>query len=259
MNKVTATLGALFCAAGLGQMAQAQTAGFDPNGNCTTLLGSASEADRVMIAAWTFGFIAASSDAVRPVDANNNAVLIGNLARVCQANPDASLLALVEASSRPAATTTTPAPQAAAPGSEAEVRALLMEFLQPGADLRALTQAILPTEDEVKAVYGEPLASALWASYKEQMGPGTAFGPKADHNDILVVYTTTRALFEQKPVLDEFPGGYKDVLQYFKIDVPIVRFKFIEAGETLGLAFDGLMYLNGRWVIMPKPWRSLPN
>lgn len=256
MNKVTATLGALLCAAGFGQMGHAQTVGFDPNGNCTTILGNASDADQAMIAAWTFGFIAARADTVRPVDSNNNAVLIGNLARVCQANPNASILALVEASSRPK--DTAPASQAAAPGSEAEVRALLMEFLQPGADLRALTQAILPTEAEVKAVYAEPLATAMWASYQEQMGPGTAFGPKADHNDILVVYTTTRALLEKQPVLDEFPGGYKDVLQYFKIDVPIVRFKFIEAGETLGLAFDGLMYLNGRWVIMPKPWRSLP-
>ncbi|MGJ5620789.1 hypothetical protein [Sulfitobacter sp. MF3-043] len=57
---------------------------------------------------------------------------------------------------------------------------------------------------------------------------------------------------------DEFPGGYKDVLQYFKIDVPIVRFKFVQKGETLGLAFDGLIHVNGRWVTMPKPRRSLP-
>jgi hypothetical protein len=220
-------------------------------------LGSATQADQVLIAAWTFGFMAANTDNVRPVDPNNNAILLGNLAKVCEANPNASLLALVEASSRPS-DSTPPAAAAPAPGSEAEVRALLLEFLQPGADLRALTQAILPTEAEVKAIYADPLGSAMWVSYQQQMGPGTAFGPKAEHNDILVVYTTTRALFEQQPVLDEFPGGYKDVLQYFKIDVPIVRFKFIESGETLGLAFDGLMYLNGRWVIMPKPWRSLP-
>ena len=258
MNNRTTGVAAFLCATSIATIAEAQSAGFDPRGNCSSILGAANEADQVMIAAWTFGFIAANTENVRPVDPNNNAILLANLAKVCQANPNASLLALVEASSKPKdAKPVAAAPTA--PGSEAEVRALLLEFLQPGADLRALTQALLPTEAEIKAVYAEPLASAMWANYQKDLGPGTSFGPKAEHNDILVIYTSTRALFEQKPVLQEFPGGYKDILQYFKIDVPIVRFKFITAGETLGLAFDGLIYLNGRWVIMPKPWRSLPN
>jgi hypothetical protein len=85
-----------------------------------------------------------------------------------------------------------------------------------------------------------------------------SFAPKEGQTDLLIVFATTRELFDRKPVLGEFPGGYKDVLQYFKIDVPIVRFKFVKPGETLGYAFDGLIYLNGRWVIMPKPWRAIP-
>ena len=32
---------------------------------------------------------------------------------------------------------------------------------------------------------------------------------------------------------------------------------FVEPGESLGLAFDGLIFVNGRWVLMPKPWRVL--
>ena len=32
----------------------------------------------------------------------------------------------------------------------------------------------------------------------------------------------------------------------------------INQGETLGLAFDGLIFVNDRWVLMTKPWRSLP-
>ena len=71
-------------------------------------------------------------------------------------------------------------------------------------------------------------------------------------------YGTTGELVQGKPLLDKFPGGYKKILQYFRANVPIVRFKFVTKGETLGLAFDGLIHVNGRWVIMPKPWRSLP-
>ncbi len=254
MRKIRQAATAIALVTGIAGAAQAQ--GFDPRATCGTLLNGASDTEQVMIAAWTFGYLAATADNIRPVDTQNNATLLGNIARACAGNPQASLLDIVASASQPA---TAAAPeQAPAPGSEAEVRALLMQFYAPGADYRALTQALLPTEAEVLAVYAEPLGSAFWASLSTQMGPGAAFGPKPGHNDILVVHTTTRALFDQQPVLKEFPGGYKDVLQYFKIDVPIVRFKFVTAGETLGLAFDGLIYLNGHWVIMPKPWRSLP-
>ena len=47
------------------------------------------------------------------------------------------------------------------------------------------------------------------------------------------------------------------MVQFFKRNVPIVRFKFVKQGETTGMAFDGLIYVNDRWVIMPKPWRVL--
>jgi hypothetical protein len=227
--------------------------GFDPRANCQDVLQNATtQADQLMIAAWSFGYIAANTKNIRPVDLSNSTVMLKNIAKVCQENPQASLIALVNASA-----SQTPEAAPAAAGSKADAEQLLRAFVQPGANHRALTQAVLPTEAEVKAVYAEPLASAMWASYREQMGPGVSFAPKAGQTDLLVTYATTRELFDRKPVLEEFPGGYKDVLQYFKVDVPIVRFKFVKPGETLGLAFDGLIYVNDRWVIMPKPWGAL--
>lgn len=35
------------------------------------------------------------------------------------------------------------------------------------------------------------------------------------------------------------------------------RFKFVEPGKELGISFDGLVFVNGRFVIFPKPWRML--
>jgi len=58
-------------------------------------------------------------------------------------------------------------------------------------------------------------------------------------------------------VLREFPGGYKQVRDRFLVDVPIARFKFVKSGESLGMAYDGLIFVNGRWVFMPKPWQGL--
>ena len=87
--------------------------------------------------------------------------------------------------------------------------------------------------------------------------PDAVIQPKPEHKQLLTTFTTTGHLKAGDPVLDEFPGGYKDVLDYFVADVPIGRFKFVEPGETLGLAFDGLIFVNNRWVFMPKPWRAL--
>lgn len=248
--KTTAVAAGLAASMTSGAAAQ----GFDPHENCVKVLQGATQAEQLMIAAWSFGYIAANTQNVRPVDLNNNSVILKNIAKVCQQNPQASLIALVNASSSQPAN-----PAVAAAGSAAEAEQVLRAFVAPGADHRALTQAILPTQAEVMQVYAEPLGSAMWANLSAQMGPGTAFVPKPGQTELLIVHATTRALFERKPVLEEFPGGYKDVLQYFKADVPIVGFKFVAPGETAGLAFDGLVYVNNRWVIMPKPWRSLPN
>lgn len=235
-----------------------QAEGFDPRDNCSEILRSADESDQTAIAAWIFGYIAANMETVRPVDPSNNRIVLQNVVKACLGDPEQSLLSIVAASAPRSGKPVAPVVQSE-PGSEADVRALLEEFVKPGADPRPLTQAILPTEAEVLAVYAEPLGSAMWASYKEQLGPGVSFAPKPGQTNVLIVYTSTKALFNRLPVLDEFPGGYKDVLQYLKIDVPIVRFKFVEPGKTSGYAFDGLIYLNGRWVIMPKPWRALQN
>lgn len=31
----------------------------------------------------------------------------------------------------------------------------------------------------------------------------------------------------------------------------------LEPGQTLGMAFDGLVHVNGHWRLFPKPWKAL--
>jgi len=137
-------------------------------------------------------------------------------------------------------------------------RQLLLQFFEPGADHAALTVALKPTPEDVRAVYAEPLASRLIENYDALYQPGTAIRPKPEQTELLTFFSTTAALQSGDPMLAEFPGGYKKVLSHFVSDVPIVRFKFVKAGERIGIAADGLIYVNERWVFMPKPWRSLP-
>jgi hypothetical protein len=140
---------------------------------------------------------------------------------------------------------------------QAEGKALLTKFLDPATDRGALTMQMKPADADIRAVYAEPLASKLIAAYGQLYKPGTAIGPNPGQTELLYVYATTGQIKAGAPIASEFPGGYAQVAQYIAKDVPIVRFKFVKPGETTGMAFDGLVHVNGRWVFMPKPWNGL--
>lgn len=138
---------------------------------------------------------------------------------------------------------------------EAEGQALLRQFLDPKADRAAMTAKLKPAPADIRAVYDEPLSTQMIEGYAQLFVPGIAIGPKEGQDDLLFVLTTTGELKKGAEVAKEFPGGYAQVARYIKADVPIVRFKFVKQGETMGMAFDGLVHVNGKWVFMPKPWR----
>lgn len=238
----------------------AQPAGFDPNGNCWEQLSGTSGMNQLMIASWALGYRAGSgkSGAADAVDFGAAQTMVKDLAVTCQTNRSATLLQAVGgAQAVPAGGSDDQPDTAGDVGTEASARALLSAFLDPAADRVALTAALAPTDTDIRMVYKPPLSDALIAAYRKLFRPGVKIGPKHGQTDLLVVWTTTDHLIAGDPVLGQFPGGYRKVLGLMNPGVPIVRFKFVRPGETLGMAFDGLVFVNGHWVLMPKPWRAL--
>lgn len=136
-------------------------------------------------------------------------------------------------------------------------RNLLSEFLKPGADHAALTARLRPAPGDYGAVYKPPLADRIATAHAGLWASGAAIAPNDGQSELLMVFATTDQLIAGDDVLNAFPGGYEQVRQYLHPGFPIVRFKFVAPGERLGMAFDGLVHVNGRWVLMPKPWRAL--
>ena len=230
-----------------GAAAQDLPKGFDPAAPCGPMLRSAGDLDKLMVAAWALGAKAPQA----PVTLEAVRAELGALFAACVVDETQALGALVAAAA--------PEPAAATEqgGSRADAEHLLRQFLQPGANLAVLTGALKPGAADVRAVYAEPLASKLIETYDTMFTPGVQFGPKPDQTELLIYHTTTGALKGGWPGDGQFPGGYGQVLRYFVGDQPIVRFKFVKPGETIGLAFDGLIFVNGKWVLMPKPWRAV--
>lgn len=140
---------------------------------------------------------------------------------------------------------------------EGSAKALLDPFVQPNADHAALTKALQPTHDDYLAVFEPDFAAVIEESHRPLWeSPDMVVMPNEGQTEVLLFETTTDDIRAWTPeVKDHFPGGYESIHEKFQPGLTICRFKFVKPGETIGMAFDGLIYVNGRWVLIPKPWR----
>jgi hypothetical protein len=143
------------------------------------------------------------------------------------------------------------------PGTDDGAKALVDEFVKPGADHAALTKKLRPTSADYTAVFEADLAKKAEALY----GPAwdarqLVVAPKPGQTEVKIGSATSDEMKSWSGAASEFPEGWKDVASQLKPGVKIYRFKFVEPGKDLGMAFEGLAYVNGQWRIFPKPWRA---
>jgi hypothetical protein len=156
---------------------------------------------------------------------------------------------------RPAAPTTGRVPY---PGDEAGARALLAEFVKPGADHAALTKGLRPTKADLEAIFTTDLAAKLDTTYGPAWESGQlVVAPKEGQTQVQVFSAASEEIKSGAGGAADFPGGWKQVADKLKPGIHIYRFKFVEPGKDSGMAFDGLVHVNGNWRIVPKPWRGL--
>jgi len=144
------------------------------------------------------------------------------------------------------------------PGTEDGAKALLAEFTKPGADHATLSKSLRPSKADYDAVFMPDLAGKADAVYGPAWDGGQmVLAPKAGQTQLLISSATSDELKSWTGGAAEFPGGWKEVGAQLKPGVTIYRFKFVEPGQDLGMAFDGLAHVNGNWRIFPKPWRAM--
>jgi hypothetical protein len=143
-------------------------------------------------------------------------------------------------------------------GGMTEAKALLMKFLQPGADHDSMTKQLRPTQAEYKAYFVEGSWQKAMEAYNQlwDQYPMTV-KPNPGQTELLLWKASVEELKNSTGDSQQFPGGYRDIIRHIKPGHTIYYFKFVEPGKTLGLAFDGLVFINGHWVLIPKPWRVL--
>ncbi len=233
---------------------------FDPKMACGDILPVTQTIDKVMVGLWASGYLAGRSGIVVPMGEVSNEVLLERLNLACAQSIDAPLVTIVEYVGEDLAASEVQFEVGSTdliPGSPAHGRAIIEGFLN-SEDRAALTARLIPTAQEVRMIYAEPLASLLIDWYSKVLLPDNiVISPKPEQTELISFFTTIDELIESPKARFYFPGGYNEILQYFITDAPIATFKFVRPGNDVGLTINGLIYINDRWVIMPKPWRAL--
>ena len=150
-------------------------------------------------------------------------------------------------------------PSSMHPGTEAGAKALLSEFLAPGANHAKLSAVLAPATGDYAAAFVGDAAVQAEAGYKGAWESGRiVLKPNAGQTELLLWKATAEELQTWTgDAKDRFPGGYREAAKHLKPGVTWYRFKFVKPGSTLGMAYDGLVHVNGRWPIFPTPWRVL--
>lgn len=145
------------------------------------------------------------------------------------------------------------------PGTEDGAKALLTAFLQANADVEGMSQTLRPTDADYEAVFiGEASTRAKAAYSAAWSANAMQVRPKPGQTDLLLFKATTDEIKSWSgAVKANFPGGYQKVGEHLKPGLTIYRFKFVEKGKRIGMAYDGLVHVNGHWTIFPKPWRAV--
>jgi hypothetical protein len=117
--------------------------------------------------------------------------------------------------------------------------------------------SLMPNASDCAAVFSsEDMATACTEHYRELFSKNaSSIAPKEGQTVSRVFGATTEQLVSGRGAALEFPGGYKRIASNLKPRLTWYAFKFVEPGKTLGMAFDGLVYVNGHWRMFPKPFR----
>jgi len=146
------------------------------------------------------------------------------------------------------------------PGTKDGARALLGEFMKPGADNKKLTMELRPTKDDYRAVFKESQTADRSEVFNDKLwSSGNAVvAPKEGQTELILASATTEDFRNYAGEYSAFPVTMISLADnHLKDGVTFYAFKFVKPGETSGMAFEGLTHINGKWRLFPKPWRFL--
>lgn len=119
-------------------------------------------------------------------------------------------------------------------------------------------RTVRPRPDDYAKAFRAPLAAAaaqefakLWAE------PLSLRHPRPEQSQLLLDLAPAGMLASDNELSNRFPGGYQTLAPHLVPHRVWARWKLVRPGETVGMAYDGLVWLDDHWAWFPKPYRVL--
>ncbi len=133
----------------------------------------------------------------------------------------------------------------------------LSAFIDPktASDRASSTLQLRPREEDYARVFTEAAVTIARDNYERLWTNITPIQGKPTHSVVLAWIALSQNL--GGPDGEHFPGGYQKILDRLQPNIPWIAWKFVAPGQVHGMAYDGLVRLDDRWVWFPKPWKLI--
>ncbi|NJP35850.1 hypothetical protein [Micromonospora thermarum] len=145
------------------------------------------------------------------------------------------------------------------PGTEEGAAALARDLRT--ATTPELFQSLKPTSGDYRTLYDDEFAARAEPYYERWIWTAKVPAPleaKPDQTETSVQCFRTDDIRAWTPeVRANLAGGYEKVAPHIRPGLILCDWEYTRPGESYGMAYNGLAYVNQRWVFTPKPWRVL--
>jgi hypothetical protein len=143
------------------------------------------------------------------------------------------------------------------PGTDEGARKVLTEIRT--ARMPSGIQSLRPATADYKALFQDAFAAKAESYYNAEFWATTEpeeLMADPGQTEIRISKATTEDISAWTPeARQQFPGGYEKIRGEFKPGLTVYSWKYIKPGEERGIAYDGLVHVNGHWTFLPKPYR----
>lgn len=129
----------------------------------------------------------------------------------------------------------------------------LMRFVRHAGD----PEVFRPDPDDYARVFLPDVAPRARAAYEVLWLSLPTPAPKPGQSDVLVFAAPASMLTDVNSLSRRFPNGYRRIASLLDPHRIWLSWKFVKPGSGTGMAYDGLVWLDGRFAWFPKPWRAL--
>jgi cytochrome c556 len=133
----------------------------------------------------------------------------------------------------------------------------LIDSLVKSSDRPALIAKLKPAKEDLEALFDASIVADIQTQVDKMYSQIGDVGPKEGQTEVLFFSATPEDFKAASDAAKKFPGGYARIAEKLKPGVLWCGWKFVKPGETLGMAFDGLAFVNNHWVWVPKPFRAV--